>query len=102
MRAGELCRRGAAEQAQRQCQLVPQELEDMAHAVLSRDGETVDRRATGEHRARPEGERLGDVGPATDTAVEIALDTAADRVAHLRQRVERGGSPVELTPAVIR
>ena len=33
MRAGELFRRGAAEQAQRQRQLVPQELEELAASV---------------------------------------------------------------------
>ena len=74
----------------------------MANAVLARRGEAEDRRAAGEHRARPERERLGDVGAAPDAAVEVDLGAACDRVDHLRQRVERGGSAVELAAAVVR
>ena len=102
MRARELLRGGAAEQAQRQRQLVAQELEDVPHAVLACRREAEDRRAAGEHRACAQRERLGDVGAAADAAVEIDLDPSGDRVDHLRQRVERRRSSVELAAAVVR
>src|SRR6476620_6356600 len=102
VRGRELVRRGTAEQAEGQRQLVTQELEDVAHSLLARRREAEDRRAAGEHGARAERDRLGDVGAAPDAAVEIDLGASRDRLGYLRQRVERGWSAVELAAAVVR
>ncbi len=79
-----------------------QDLEHVARARLAVDGEAPERRATGEHRARAERERLDDVRAAPDAAVDEHLDPAVDGVDDLGQRVDRRGDAVELPAAVVR
>ena len=76
--------RRAADQHLGQLDLLAQQLEHLARALLAARGEPPQRRAARQHRARPERERLHDVGAAADAAVDQHLDAALDRVDDLR------------------
>ena len=55
-----------------------------------------------EHGAGAERDRLDDIGPAPDAAVEQHLDAPVDRLRHVRQRANRRDGRVELPAAVVR
>src|SRR5207249_10013250 len=64
--------------------------------------EAPEDRTPDEHGARAERERLQDVRPAPDAAIDQDLDPTRDLVEHLGQGVEAGLRPVELAPAMVR
>src|SRR5438874_2330903 len=100
VRARDVRRRAAADELERRLDLRAEEFEHAPRAGLAVDDEAPERRAPGEHGARAEGERLHDVRPAPDPAVEQHLDPAADGLDDLGEGVDRGGDAVELPPAV--
>ena len=91
-----------SDQLQREQDLVAEELEDVARAGFAVGRQAPQRRAAREDRFRAERQRLHDIRPAADAAVEQHRQPARDRLHHLRQRVDRRRHAVELPPAVVR
>src|SRR5205085_12350017 len=69
--APNLLRRGAAEEREGEADLVAEELEHVPRALLAADRQAVEDGAACERRAGAERERLRDVRPAPDPAVEV-------------------------------
>ena len=100
--ARDLGGRRAAAEREGELELVAEQLEDALGAVCTTRSEPPQRRPARQHRLRSERERLDDVRPAPDPAVHEHDEPIARGLDDLRQRVERGRDPVELTAAVIR
>ena len=83
-------------------ELLPEQLQHVAGEGLAAGGEAEERKAPGEHGARPESERRRDVAAPPDAAVEEHLDPVSNRVDDRRQRLQRRHHSVELPAAVIR
>ena len=90
VRGGDFVRRPAAEERERVLRLVPQELEDLAHAGVSTVREAEDHRPPDEDGAGAERERRDDVAPAADATVDVA--PRPDRRRRRRPREARAGS----------
>ena len=99
---GDLVRRGAAAESERELDLVAEELEHPARAGFPVAGKAPERRTAGQDRARTERERLDDVRPSPDAAVHVDLDPAGDGLDDLRQQLGRRRDGVELPAAVVR
>src|SRR6266536_6725902 len=69
-------------------ELVPQDLEDRANALLAAQRQPPERRPADEHGPRAQRQRLQDVGPPPDAAIQVDLDPTADGLGHLRQGVD--------------
>ena len=93
--------RRAAEEQEREPDLVLEELEHVARALLAAGGEPPERGPPDQHGLRAERERLDHVGSPADAAVEEDLGAPGRRLHDLGQRVEGRGDPVELAPAVV-
>ena len=93
----------AAEQHERELDLLAQQLEHLARALLAARGEAPERRAAGEHGARAERERLDDVGAAADAAVDQHLDRGPSTASTTSGSASIvAGDAVELAAAVVR
>ena len=77
-----------------QVKITQQAAQDVMHAVLPGDREAVYVRTADQHRVGTQRERLGDVGPAADPAVEQDGQPASG-VHHGWQRIQRRDGPVD-------
>jgi hypothetical protein len=84
----------------RQLQLLPQYLHDPPHALGTVHGEPPERGPAHEDGPRSQRERLGDVGPAANAAIQVDLGASRDRIHDGQQRLHAGRDAIELAPAV--
>ena len=89
-------------QAHRQVGLGDEVGHHVAYAGLPGKRQPIDPGAPDADGVRPERQRLEDVGPRPDPAVEDEHGLRADRLADGGQRVERGDGAVDLSAAVVR
>src|SRR5580765_4672169 len=93
---------GAPAEGHRVLELVAEDPEDVDDPVLTAGRQPPGSRSSDHDGGRPERKRLHDVRPPPNAPVDQDGDPPADRLDHLRQRVERCGAGVELPAAVVR
>src|SRR5207248_5956511 len=98
----ELVVAGGAEQREADADFVFEDLEEAHHAFGASSGEAIDVEPAAGDRVGAEDQRLDDVGPSADAAIDDDAGAAADRLDDLRQYVDRADALIELAPAMVR
>jgi hypothetical protein len=102
VRACDGARGRAAEEAQDELDLCPQELQHVTDAVLSADGEPPEGGSADQHRLGSECERRDDVRSPAHTAVHEDDAAPGDSLDDFRKGIEARLRAVELASAVVR
>src|SRR5712692_6776224 len=98
----ELIQARTANLRHREIDLAPQNTDRLAHPRNSAGCRAIERRSPAKNEARAQRQRDQDIRATPHPAVQHNRHPVADRLPDRRQRFERGGSPVELPPAMIR
>src|SRR6266568_3696936 len=100
-RRRELLHRAHSALHHRDARLGAQDLQHLRHAGLAERSEPPQVRPADAHRVRAHGERLGDVGPSPEPAVDKDEYPALHRVHDFGQDVDGGAAAVFASPAVV-
>jgi hypothetical protein len=98
----ELVEAGATDLAHHEVDLGLEDVDRLLDPGQSAGNRAVKRRAAEGDKLRAEAHRDQDIGAAPHATVEHDRHPVADRRLDRRQRVERGGRPIELAAAVVR